>query len=368
MSRFARQIILPEFGKAGQEKLAKARVLVIGAGGLGCPILLHLAAAGVGVLGIADGDSISESNLNRQTLFGVGDVGKSKAVTAASILKIKYPDIHFEVIPKFLSNHNSLEIFKNYDLVLDGSDNFGTRYMVNDACFLLNKPLILGSIFQFEGQLGVFNYGDKPVNYRDIYPNPPKEHEIPNCSETGVLGVLPGMIGVLQATEAIKLISGVGEVLENKMLFYDLRTTSFFTVQMTPNGKARREIPKTREEYLTRDYSIQCGVVEKISWKKALEWIRGFENSLIIDVRAIGEAPELDLSGVVQIPKPELEQHPEKLATTEHLFLFCRSGVRSAQAAGFLKKIFPEKKIFSIEGGILDPASPFNTVTHAAKT
>lgn len=368
MSRFARQTILPGFGKAGQEKLAKARVLVIGAGGLGCPILLHLAAAGVGVLGIADGDSISESNLNRQTLFGVGDVGKPKAETAASVLKQKYQDIHFEVIPEFLSNHNALEIIEKYDLVLDGSDNFGTRYLINDACFLLNKPLIIGAIFQYEGQLGVFNYGDNPVNYRDIYPHPPKEHEVPNCAETGVLGVLPGMIGVLQATEALKLLSGVGEVLKNKMLFYDLRTTSFFQVEVTPNAVAGLQIPITREDFLKRDNSIQCGAVETISWQKTFEWAQGLENALIIDVRALGEAPELELSGVVQIPKPELEQRPEKIAAAEHVFLFCRSGVRSFQAASFLKKVFPEKKIFSIEGGIMDPASPINSVAYASKT
>lgn len=367
MSRFARQTILPGFGNQGQEKLSEAKVLVVGAGGLGCPILLHLAAAGVGTLGIADGDSISESNLNRQTLFGVADIGKPKAETAASILKDKYPDINFEVIPEFLSNQNILEVLEKYDLVLDGSDNFGTRYLVNDACFLLNKPLIMGAIFKYEGQLGVFNYGGNPVNYRDIYPKPPRKHEIPNCAETGVLGVLPGLIGVLQATEAIKLLSGVGEVLEKTMLFYDLRSTSFFKVEVTSNPSAREEIPITREEFSKKDYAINCGAVETISWQKAMEWANGFENSLVIDVRALREEPQVELYGVVRIPKSELEQQPEKVKAAEHVFLFCKSGVRSAQAAGFLKNIYPEKRIFSIVGGILDPSSPLNSAYHESK-
>ncbi|HET7361891.1 MAG TPA: HesA/MoeB/ThiF family protein, partial [Salinimicrobium sp.] len=203
MSRFERQKILPEFGSEGQQKLSTAKVLVIGAGGLGCPALLYLAAAGVGTIGIADGDSISESNLNRQTLFGHNDIGKAKAETAAGILQEKYPDINFQVIPHFLTSENALEVLENYDLVLDGSDNFGTRYMINDACVLLGIPLIMGAIYQYEGQLSVFNYGENPVSYRDIYPVPPKANEIPNCSETGVLGVLPGIIGNLQAAETI---------------------------------------------------------------------------------------------------------------------------------------------------------------------
>ena len=251
--------------------------------------------------------------------------------------------------------------------MLDGSDNFGTRYLVNDACVLLNKPLIMGAIFKYEGQVAVFNNGPDSINYRDIYPKPPREHEIPNCAETGVLGILPGMIGVLQATEAIKLLSGVGDVLENVMLFYDLRSTSFYKVKVTPNPGAREEIPNSSEEFIQKEYDIQCGAVETINWQKAVEWAKGFENSLIIDVRALGEGPEIGLSGVVQIPKSELEQQPEKVKKAEHVFLFCRSGVRSAQAAGFLKKIFPEKSIFSIEGGILDPSSPLKSAYHESK-
>ena len=367
MSRFSRQTILPGFGNEVQEKLAKARVLVIGAGGLGCPILLHLAAAGVGTLGIADGDSISESNLNRQTLFGVKDIGKPKAMSAANKLKEQYPDIDFELIPEFLNSQNALDIIEGFDLVLDGSDNFGTRYLINDACVLLHKPLIMGAIYQYEGQVAVFNTGSDPINYRDIYPNPPGEQEIPNCAEAGVLGVLPGMVGILQATEAIKLLSGVGEVLQNKMLFYNLRTTSFFELEVIPNPSARKDLPADQEALRNKDYSIQCGAVETINWAKAIDWANQTENALIIDVRAPGELPEIQFPGIVQIPKPELEKHPERIASVEHLFLFCRSGIRSAETAAFLKTTFPEKRIFSIEGGILDPSSPLNSAAYGAK-
>ena len=245
MSRFERQTILPDFGPEGQQKLLEAKVLVLGAGGLGCPALLHLCAAGVGTIGIVDGDALSESNLNRQTLFGHSHIGLPKAQTAAQLLREKYPDISYQVIPHFLSNTNTLDLLSGYDLVLDGTDNFPTRYMINDACSLMNIPLIMGAIYKYEGQVSVFNYGDNPVNYRDLYPEPPQSHEIPNCSETGVLGVLPGLIGTLQATEAIKLITGIGSVLSNKMLFYNLKTSGFYEVAI-PALKEEQIFPRTQ--------------------------------------------------------------------------------------------------------------------------
>src|SRR5699024_9988784 len=182
MSRFKRQITLPNFGKKGQQKLAEANVLVVGAGGLGCPALLYLAAAGVGTIGIADGDYVSESNLNRQILFGQNDIEKPKAETAAKALQAKYPDINFRLHPYYLTSQNTLTILENYDLVVDGSDNFGTRYMISDACFLSDIPHIMGAIYQYEGQVGVFNIGEDPVSYRDMYLNQPKTDAIPNCS------------------------------------------------------------------------------------------------------------------------------------------------------------------------------------------
>ncbi|MBD0294073.1 MAG: HesA/MoeB/ThiF family protein, partial [Flavisolibacter sp.] len=210
--RYQRQVILQEFGEAGQQKLLQAKVLVIGAGGLGCPVLQYLAAAGVGVVGIADDDIVSLTNLHRQVLYSMSDIGKSKVERAAAILRQLNPDI--EIIPYHLrlTNKNALDIITAYDIVVDATDNFPTRYLLNDACVLLSKPLIYGAVSKFEGQVAVFNgvgsSGEKSVNYRDLFPVPPQEDEVPNCAEAGVLGVLPGIIGSLQAGEVIKLITG----------------------------------------------------------------------------------------------------------------------------------------------------------------
>ncbi|HSI70178.1 MAG TPA: HesA/MoeB/ThiF family protein [Gillisia sp.] len=358
MSRFERQHILPDFGATGQEKLRDARILVVGAGGLGCPALLYLSAAGVGTIGIADGDSISESNLNRQTLFGHDDIGKPKAGTAGKLLKAKYPDINIQIISDYLNSENILDILEEYDLVLDGSDNFGTRYMVNDACVLAGKALVMGAIYKYEGQVTVFNYGEEPVNYRDLYPVPPAANEIPNCSETGVLGVLPGIIGTLQAAEAIKIISGLGKVLSNKVLFYDLKNCSFYEVIVKPNPASAKQIPADRESFRKTDYNITCGLAESISWEKAMEWSRSIENSVLIDIRELNEEPVFDQKDIEKIPMDSLSDNTTQLENVEHVLLFCKSGQRSMKLAEQLKQKFPEKKIFSVEGGILHPSSP----------
>lgn len=360
MNRFEKQTILPGFGEEGQKKLREAKVLVVGAGGLGCPALLHLAAAGVGTIGIADGDSISKSNLNRQTLFGQAHIGKPKSETAAGILREKYPDVYFEVISQFLGNENALEVISRYNIVVDGSDNFGTRYMINDACFLLQKPLVMGAIYQYEGQVTVFNYGEKPVNYRDIYPQPPQAHEIPNCSETGVLGVLPGVIGTLQATEVIKIISGTGNVLSEKVLFYNLKDSAFFEVAVSENSEGRKELPVSKEDFRRRDYKISCGISENISWQKARDWQRNLNSSILVDIREPDEQPVFEREDIEKIPMSMLAISQEKVQDFENIILFCKSGQRSGIMAADLKRKFPEKKIFSVEGGILHPSSPLN--------
>ena len=360
MSRFARQTILPEIGEKAQQKLSGARVLVVGAGGLGCPVLLHLAAAGVGTLGIVDGDSIAESNLNRQTLFGQQHIGKPKAAAAAKILKEKYPDISFEVYPDFLNTHNALEIISAFDVVVDGTDNFGTRYLVNDACVLLNKPLVMGAIYKYEGQLMIFNYGFPALNYRDVYPNPPGEHQIPNCAETGVLGVLPGIIGTLQASEVLKIITGLGTVKSEKILFFQLKNTSFYEVGIKPNPKARQSIPGTKEEFQHRDYNISCGVAAHISWEKALDYTFNSESSILLDIREMEEEPVCKKSYLQQMPMGKIKKNLSKLLAFEYIILVCASGQRSTHLAKELKQKFPEKNIFSVIGGILDPSSPLN--------
>ena len=368
MTRFDRQTILPEFGSQGQEKLKNARVLVVGAGGLGCPSLLYLSAAGVGTIGIADGDLITESNLNRQTLFGEKHIGKPKARTAADLLKEKYSDINFEVFPQYLNTKNALEVLENYDLVLDGSDNFSTRYMINDASVLLKKPLVMGAVYKYEGQVTVFNYGDDPVNYRDLYPDQPESHEIPNCSETGVIGVLPGLIGTLQAAEAIKVLSGLGKVLTNKILFYSLKSGGFFEVKVAPNSSTSGKIPQSKEAFLNTEYNITCGLAENISWEKALDWARNSGSSILIDIREPGEEPLLEHELVKKIPMGKLTEDPGQVQSLENIILFCKSGGRSTSLAEQLKNTFPEKKIFSVEGGILHPSSPLKTEDHGTQT
>lgn len=360
MSRFNRQHILPDFGNSGQEKLRKAKILVVGAGGLGCPALLYLAAAGVGTIGIADGDSISESNLNRQTLFGHKDIGKPKAETAGEILKGKYPDINIQIIYDYLNSGNFPDIIEDYDLVLDGSDNFGTRYMINDACVLVGKPLIMGAIYKYEGQVTVFNYGNEPVNYRDLYPVTPSAKEIPNCTETGVLGVLPGIVGTLQAAEAIKVISGLGEVLTNKVLFYDLKSCVFYQVEIKPNPTSSKKIPAAWEAFKKTSYNITCGLAKSISWEKALDCSGNLKSSMLIDIREPNEEPVFHLKDVKKIPMLSLSQNPYQMDQVEHILLFCKSGQRCMKLAEQLKQIFPEKKIFSVEGGVLNPSSPLN--------
>lgn len=361
MSRFSRQTMLNGFGAEGQEKLSKARVFIVGAGGLSCPALLHLAAAGVGTIGIADGDTISESNLNRQTLYGQQHIGLPKAATAATILKEKYPDITFNIFPEFLNPQNILEQISSYDLVLDGSDNFGTRYMVNDACVLSNKPLVFGAIYQYEGQVSVFNFGKDPVSYRDLYPDPPQGDQIPNCSETGVLGVLPGTIGTMQATEAIKILSGMGKVLTNKVLFYNLKDADFYEVAIKPNPASREKLPVSEEIFRNTDYNISCGTAESISWEKALDWNKNMSGSILIDIRALDEKPISERDKFTKIPMENIEKHPEQLIPFENIILFCRSGSRSEALSRKLKQRFPEKKIFSVEGGLLHPTPPFNS-------
>lgn len=368
MSRFDRHTILPDFGREGQHKLTHARVLMIGAGGLGCPALMYLAATGVGTIGIVDGDSISESNLNRQTLFGKEDVGKPKAQTAADLLKSRYPDVHFEVIPEYLNIRNALETIKRFDLVLDGSDNFGTRYLVNDVCVLLKKPLVMGAIYQYEGHLSVFNYGKNPVNYRDLYPEPPRPREIPNCSETGVIGVLPGIIGTLQAAEAIKVLTGLGEVISNKVLYYSLKSGGFFEIGFSSNSEGYKNLPKSEEELLQMNYELTCGAVQDISWAIALEWKRNMINTLLIDIREPNEKPLFQHREINKIPMGDLKKDSEPIRNAEQVLLFCRSGQRSRILAEFLKKEFPNKKIFSVKGGILDPMSPLKKANYGTET
>jgi molybdopterin/thiamine biosynthesis adenylyltransferase/rhodanese-related sulfurtransferase len=359
MNRFERQHILPGFGKAAQEKLLQAKVLVIGAGGLGCPALLYLAAAGVGTIGIMDGDLVSMSNLNRQVLFGEGDLGLNKAETAAHFLKSKYSDIKIKCIPEFISTDNIRAILSQFDLVIDGSDNFPTRYLVNDACVLMGKPLVFGAVYQNEGQVAILNgNGENSINYRDIFPDPPTAYEIPNCNETGVLGVLPGIIGTLQAAEAIKYLTGYGETLVDKMLFYNLLNLQSYTLELSKNPDSKKGIPFSMEALEDTDYAVVCGNGDSVDWQEAFDLLNKSKNGTMIDVREAEELPKLKGYTYQSVPLDLLNEKYQKWINSELILLFCQSGIRSLKAVKILEKHFPGKKIHSISGGIEAPDSP----------
>ncbi len=257
ISRYSRHLLLPEVGKKGQEKLKSSRVLVIGAGGLGCPALLYLAAAGIGKIGIVDGDVVDETNLQRQILFDDTDIGKSKAEIVKQKLQKQNPFIVIDTFYTKLTVGNTLGIFADYDIIIDGTDNFSTRYMVSDASCLLNKVLISGSLFRFQGQLSVFNFPvGKGPTYRCLFSSPPTFAQAPDCSATGVIGTLPGTIGTMMANEAIKLITGAGEILSGKLLVADMLTMNFQKIEFERNPEVIKSIPSSEEKFRKMNYEM----------------------------------------------------------------------------------------------------------------
>ena len=348
MDRFERQVILPGFGPEGQAKLKHASVLVIGAGGLGCPALLYLAAAGVGRICVVDGDVVALSNLNRQVLFGQQDLGKNKAHTAVRYFQEKYNDIQWKAIPEFITVENAQELIFHYDVVVDGSDNFPTRYLVNDACVLLKKTLVFGAIHQHEGQVSVFNQGPGSCNYRDLYPKPPAANEIPNCAETGVLGVVPGIIGSLMALEVIKVLSGLGKPLTNRVLYFNSLNSQSYEVEIQPS--AASEVPGSWSDFEQRNYELACEGIAQLNWNEAMK-LMGHEVAFV-DVREPGEEPPLECTGLVKVPYSILANQLGQFEEAEEILCFCQSGVRSQKAAQLLQETYPDKKIFSIRGGI----------------
>jgi adenylyltransferase/sulfurtransferase len=257
--RYSRHLALQGFGKKGQSALLKARVLVIGAGGLSCPLLQYLCASGVGCIGIVDYDTVDLTNLHRQTLYGTADVGFPKVQAAAERLRYMNPELEIVTYHTQLNQTNALSILSDFDVVVDGSDNYATRYLVNDACVILNKVLVYGAVLRYEGQVAVFNYADKQglkTNYRDVFPNEQAHMEGFACSDVGVLGVLPGIIGNLQAAEVIKIICGVGEVLANKILHYNLLNQSFYDMQISPLKQKPQNVPHDRDSFLQHNYGL----------------------------------------------------------------------------------------------------------------
>lgn len=354
--RYSRQISLKELGEVGQEKLKNAKVLVLGAGGLGCPALMYLAGAGIGKLGVVDYDVVSLSNLHRQVLFTVNDLNLSKSERAATVLRQINPDIEILVFNQKIDNSNALEIISEFDIILDGTDNFATRYLVNDACVLLNKTLVYGAISRFEGQVAVFNANKedgKAVNYRDLFPLPPADNEVLNCAEAGVIGVLPGIIGTMMANETIKLITGIGEPLFNRLLTYNALNNHFYDLELSPRTEINQLIPKNVSEFQSFNYEWFCGVNTNFDLSIAnFEALINKDHVQIIDVRESGEEPSIEHIKHIQIPLSKLnEQIPEINAET--VVFLCQTGKRSTKAAEILTKHYDKKrKIYSLKGGI----------------
>lgn len=343
--RYSKQIILPEIGTDGQEKLQAAKVLVIGAGGLGCPVLQYLTAAGVGTIGIADGDMVDISNLQRQVLYNEQDLGQSKAIIAERKLKALNPNVHFHVYPVFIDHNNVLEILHNYDLVVDGSDNFGTRYLVNDACILLNKPMVFGAIYKFEGQVSVFNYNNGPT-YRCIFPEAPNADESPNCAEIGVVATLPGIIGSIQANEAIKIITGIGNVLSGKLLVMNTldMQTHIFNFKLNEANRQVKELPDAQK------YCTVPAKVDTISHEALTDLQRTDPSLQLVDVRE-SEEHEIGNIGGINMPLSRLSSYYHLLNKDDTIVVYCSSGVRSRQSAKMLLE-HGFKKVLNLENGI----------------
>ena len=355
--RYHRQIILPEFGEAGQQKLLQAKVLVIGAGGLGCPVLQYLTAAGIGTIGIVDDDVVSLNNLHRQVLYSVNDIGLSKAERATNILQQLNPDIKIVAYNERLINQNALTLIDEYDIIIDGTDNFSTRYMINDVCVLLRKPLVYGAISQFEGQVSVFrNENADDVNYRDIFPDPPKDGEVLNCAEAGVLGILPGIIGTMMAGETIKFITGLGESLIDQLLTYNALNNQVYVLNLSAQENTRSLIPKNETEFLKTDYVWLCTSaigqeeIDTITFNNMVA--KG--NVDVIDVRELHEVPAVNEFEHIRVPLAKLTDNISMIKS-ENVIAFCQSGKRSLQAAKILNGIFGNtKKVYSLRGGIVE--------------
>src|ERR1700761_2957281 len=371
VARYSRHLLLPEVGMQGQLKLKQAKVALIGAGGLGAPLGLYLAAAGIGRIGIVDFDVVDASNLQRQVIHGTRDLGRKKLDSAADRIGDINPNVTVEKFDTGLSSENALEILKDYDLVIDGTDNFPTRYLVNDACVLLKKPNVYGSIFRFEGQATVFAYEDGPC-YRCLYPEPPPPGLVPSCAEGGVLGILPGLIGVVQATEAVKIILGIGETLKNRLLLYDALGMRFRELKLQRD----RNCPMCGDHpTITKliDYQEFCGirpmasqpapaegVIDVVEVKQKLD--RG-DDFVLIDVREPHEYQIARIPGARLIPLGELPKHLNELDPDADIVAHCKTGGRSQKAVDLLKQN-GFRHVRNMTGGItawsdkVDPSVP----------
>jgi adenylyltransferase/sulfurtransferase len=365
VARYSRHLIMPEVGMEGQQRLKAASVLLIGAGGLGSPLALYLAAAGVGRIGLVDFDVVDFSNLQRQIIHGTPDVGRPKLQSAKDRIAAINPEVRLDLYETRLTSANALTLFAPYDLIIDGTDNFPTRYLTNDACVLLKKPNVYGSIFRFDGQASVFWPPHGPC-YRCLYPEPPPPGEVPSCAEGGVLGILPGLIGCIQATEAVKLILGKGTPLVGRLLLYDALEMKFqeFKVRRNPKCPVCGDHPTVTKLI---DYEQFCGVrgqeapapaaaggngMSEITAQELKRRIDRGEDVFILDVRNPPEFQICRIPGSTLLPLPELPQRFRELSTDRELVVHCKSGMRSAKAIAFLRQQ-GFTKLTNLQGGIL---------------
>jgi adenylyltransferase/sulfurtransferase len=360
--RYQRQLILKGFGAAAQHKLQAARVLVIGAGGLGCPIMQYLVAAGVGHIAIADHDKVSVSNLHRQILFGMEDVGLPKVEVVKRKMHALNSDTVVQIWEEKWTQQHCATHFPEFDIIVDATDNFASRYLINDACVLMGKSLVFGAVSQFEGQVAVFNYlqedGSRSVNYRDLFPEPPASGEVLNCAEAGVLGVLPGIIGSMQATEVIKLLTGIGNPLVNKLWNYNALTQDVFTIQLGVHPDASSRIPTSVEGFLNTDYEWLCGIPSaSIVEIDAASWLKAYHHHVVVDVREPHELPRLATlceqmeMQLIEIPLSALDRQLDTIADKDVVFV-CQAGRRSLQAASIFLKQNSFGSVCSLKGGV----------------
>lgn len=362
LERYSRHLIIPDFNIEGQKKLKQARVLVVGCGGLGAPLLSYLVAAGVGTIGIVDDDVVDHTNLQRQVLYAVEDVGKPKVEVAAQKLSAQNPYVNIVKYQQRLTSENALNIINAYDIVADGTDNFPTRYLVNDACVLLNKINVYASIYRFEGQLSVFNYskteGRPGPNYRDLFPKPPPPEAVPSCAEGGVVGVLPGIMGSLQANEVIKIISGLGEPLSGKLFILDTLSFESTTLKFgrNPENPLNGENPKQNGLI---DYEAFCGLTKiqtpltkEISVFDLLLMRQNNEDFQLIDVREPYEYEIANIGGRL-IPLNQIEAKNHMIDKNKKVILHCRTGKRSKEAIRLLESKYGYTNLYNLKDGIL---------------
>lgn len=350
-TRYSRHFVLPSFGEKGQEKLKQSSVAVIGAGGLGAPLLSYLAAAGIGTIGIFDYDTVDLSNLQRQVIFTMNDIGQSKALCAQQMVERLNPNVKTVVDTTKVTSANALNLLRPFDIIADATDNFPTRYLLNDASVLLGKPLVYGSIFRFEGQVAVFNYQGS-ATYRDLYPEPPKPGTVPDCAEGGVLGVLPGIIGSMQANEVIKIATGIGNVLAGQLLVYDSLSgeTKMIALPRKPNHLITGLI----------DYDDFCGVnntQQKKMKEVTVEELKDLKDAKadfqLIDVREPHEFDTCNIDGEL-IPMAEVPNNLDKISKDRKVIVHCRSGSRSGTIITWLEKNHGFTNLYNLKGGILD--------------